>query len=238
MFPMGIGSATKSQRYEDAMGMLFDCLPPTPRAWSLLEACMENASWMVQPIKREHLIEDFLTPIYNKKKEYEDPDTHIKTEISPHKVAVLFLVFAIGANVDLTLPPGNDEAEKYHHYARAALTLRSVFDSPMMETIQALLLLSHHCSTAGERHSRDSAWSLIGLGCKLALSVSFRAFSNFMILNTSSSSLECVSALTISPTQPSELLQIATQQGGTWMKKLRINGGGSFGNYTRLICSS
>ncbi|KZP26820.1 hypothetical protein FIBSPDRAFT_819101 [Athelia psychrophila] len=173
LFPMGLGCTNNSQKFQNAITTLFDCLPPTPRAWSLLEAFMENASCMFQPAKREHLIEDFLTPIYNAKKEREDPtlDLDARAQISPHKLAVLFLVMAIGANMDFTLPPYNEEAELYYHYARAALALRSIFDSPMIETIHAILLLSYYHSSAGERHSTDSSWALIGLGCKLAQSV-------------------------------------------------------------------
>ncbi|KZP26815.1 hypothetical protein FIBSPDRAFT_731829 [Athelia psychrophila] len=171
IFPMGVGRSNDSQKFTEAITMLFECLPPTPRAWSLLEAYMENASWLFQPAKREHLIEDFLTPIYNAKKEHDDPAVNARVQISPHKLAVLFLVMAIGANVDFTLPPQNDEAERYYHYALAALALRCIFDSPLMETVQAILLLSHYRSTAGERHSRDGGWALIGLGCKLAQSV-------------------------------------------------------------------
>ncbi|KZP33618.1 hypothetical protein FIBSPDRAFT_916075 [Athelia psychrophila] len=168
MFPMGIGCATDSQKFEDSINMMFDCLPPTPRAWSLLEAYMENAAWIFQPTKRDHLIEDFLTPIYNAKKERGEPNVKATTQISPHKFAVLFLVLAIGATMDFTLPPNNEEGKRYYHYARAALTHSSIFDSPMMETVQSIVLIYHYQSTSNEPHSQDGSWALIGLGCKLA----------------------------------------------------------------------
>lgn len=175
MFPMGVGWAPDSPELEHAIEMLFSGLPPTPRTWSLVETYMENASWMSQAIKREDLIEDYLTPIYNAKKEREDPAVTNKPQISPHKLAVMFLVFAIGANADYTLPPLNEEAEKYHCYARAALSLRSIFDSPMMETVLAVVLLSLHNTSTRDLHSRDNSWTLTGLGCKLAQSVSHAA---------------------------------------------------------------
>lgn len=171
MFPMGVGDTTTCQRYGDTMDILFDCLPPTTRAWSLLEIYMKRGGAVFQPIKRDHLIEDFLTPIYNLQKEREDRVGKDSIQISPHKIAVLFLIFAIAVRIDFTLQVDNEESEKYYHYARAALTLRSVFDSPMTETVQAVLLLANHRFTAGESHSRDSAWTLLGIACKLALSV-------------------------------------------------------------------
>ncbi|KZP26816.1 hypothetical protein FIBSPDRAFT_887019 [Athelia psychrophila] len=135
LFPMGLGCTNNSQKFQDAIATLFNCLPPTPRA------------------RRSTL------------------DLDARAQISPHKLAVLFLVMAIGANADFTLPPYNEEAELYYHCARAALALRSIFDSPLMETVQAILLLSYYQSSAGERHSKDSSWALIGLGCKLAQSL-------------------------------------------------------------------
>lgn len=171
MFPLGLGSAPFSQKSEAAIDMMYDCFPPTPRAWSLLEAFLENASWVFQPIKRDHIIEDFLTPIYNAKNEREDPSGKSRTLISPHKLAVLFLIFAIGSNMDLTLPPNNEAGERYYHYARAALAHRAIIDSPMIETVLAVMLMYHYRSSGNTRHSQDGSWVLIGLACKLAQSV-------------------------------------------------------------------
>ncbi|KZP10249.1 hypothetical protein FIBSPDRAFT_838684 [Athelia psychrophila] len=173
-FPMGVGCASNSQLFEDAMDTLFACLPPTTRAWSLFETYMENASWVFRPVGREHLIEDILTPIYTAKKEREDPESaaDAETEISPHKLAVLYFIFAQGAISDFTLPPYNTEGEQFYHYALAALSLRSVFDSPVLETVQAVLLMGHYHSSAGEKYSRDSVWTLMSLGAKIAQSVS------------------------------------------------------------------
>lgn len=171
MFPVGSGCAPESEIAENAMDMLFESLPPRPRAWSLCETYMEQASWLFRPLRREEIIDDLLTPIYNAKEEREDPNCSVRTQTSPHKFAVLYLIFAQGALVDLTLPPYNEEAENYHHYARAALTLRSIFDSPMIETVQAIVLLAYYHSNAGKRYTQDSVWTLISLGAKLAQSV-------------------------------------------------------------------
>lgn len=178
-----IGCAPNFHRYEDAMDTLFNCLPPMPRAWSLLETYIENAAGIVQPMRRDHLIEDFLTPIYNVQKERKDHAAMVQTQMSPHKLAVLFMVFAAGANSDYTQEPDNEEAEGYYQYACAALTLRSIFDSPMTETVQALLLLSFYRFTSGGRCSRDSGWTLIGLTFKLALSVSTWMCTSYVALN-------------------------------------------------------
>ncbi|KZP21364.1 hypothetical protein FIBSPDRAFT_740823, partial [Athelia psychrophila] len=167
------GCTTGSETYENAMTMLFACLPPRPRAWSLCEIYLEHASWHVHLATRQDLIEDHLTPVYNAKKEREDPafDSESYTQIAPHKFAFLYLIFAQAVLVDLTLPACHADGEKYHQYARAAMALRSFIDSPTVETVQAILLMVHYRSFAGERYTRDSIWVLGSLGCKLAQSL-------------------------------------------------------------------
>jgi hypothetical protein len=172
IFPFSSGCAPHSEKYEMAMSMLFSSLPPRPRAWALCETYMEQGSWIFRPLKRDEIIDDILTPIYNAKKARDDPNSEATKHISAHKMAVLFMIFASGALVDLTLPPYNVEAENYHQYARAALSMRSIFDSPAIETVQAVVLMGYHHNNAGKRYTLDSVWTLMSLGAKLAQSVS------------------------------------------------------------------
>lgn len=172
MFPMGTSCGSNSEAFENAMDTLFSCLPPIARAWSLFEAYMENASWVFQPVRREDLVEDILTPIYAAQKERQDPNSGMaETHISPHKLAVLYFIFAQGTVVDLTLPPYNAEGDGFYHYGVAALNLRSVFDSPVIETVEAIVLMAHYHSSAGERFSKDSVWTLFALAAKIGQSV-------------------------------------------------------------------
>lgn len=169
---MGEGYSADSPTFQNAMTLLFAALPPNPRAWSLCEIFLEFFSWNCQLVRREDLIEDFLTPVYKAKKESEESTYEANTQISPHKLAFLFLVFAQGALMDLTLPAYNEEAERYHHYARAALALRSLIDRPTVETVQSIALMAHYRGGAGERYPRDGIWAFLSLGCKLAQTVS------------------------------------------------------------------
>ncbi|KAF8076284.1 fungal-specific transcription factor domain-containing protein [Lyophyllum atratum] len=155
---------------EQALDLLFDSLPAQPRAWSLCETYMEHAAWIFRPIKRDELIDEILTPIYKSLRERhatESPGPHI---IFPHKLAVLFLVFSLGALVDLTLEPYNTESETYYHLSRACLSLRSVFESPEISTVQAVVLMGAY-HALGKRYTLDSCWALTSLGCKLAQSI-------------------------------------------------------------------
>ncbi|KAG6857340.1 hypothetical protein H0H87_005643 [Tephrocybe sp. NHM501043] len=103
VFPFG--GHDSSETYEKALNLLFGYLPSRPRAWSLCETYMEHASWVFRPIKRDEIIDEILSPIYKSMKERRATDSPGLHTILPHKLAVLFLVFALGALVDLTLEP-------------------------------------------------------------------------------------------------------------------------------------
>lgn len=81
---------------------MFEHLPAEPRAWSLCETYMEQATWAFRPIRREELIDDMLSPVY---KVVKDRTQLSSSPVSAHKLAALYLVFSVGALVDLTLEP-------------------------------------------------------------------------------------------------------------------------------------
>ncbi|KAI0730863.1 fungal-specific transcription factor domain-containing protein [Earliella scabrosa] len=150
-------------------------LPPQTRAWALCETYMEHLSWWSRPIKRGELIDDILVPIYSCKKDPTKKTYHKDAGEDdgkcPHLLAVLFFVFALGSLVDLTQQPCSAEAELYYRLGRAALSLRSVFDSPGIETVQATLLMGQYHSLCTVRYSLESAWRIFSLAAKLAQSV-------------------------------------------------------------------
>lgn len=146
----------------------------------MCETYLEHLSWWCRPVKREELINDVLIPIYNCKK---DPTktTYIRGDSDeegkiPHLLAVLFFVFALGSLLDLTLPPCSPEAELYYRLGRSALSLRSIFDSQEIETVQALIHMGEYHSLCTQRWSLESAWRIISLASKIAQSVSVNSF--------------------------------------------------------------
>ncbi|KAF7987006.1 hypothetical protein HWV62_95 [Athelia sp. TMB] len=191
------GYASGSDTYKSAVFMLLDFLPSSMRASNLCETYLENSSWHCQLVTRQELFGDFLAPIYKIKKEWEARTGQAISQIPPHKLAFLFLIFAQGALMDLTLPTHNEEAERYHHYARAALALRSLINAPTVEAVQAMVLMAHYRGAAGDRYSRDSIWALISMGCKIAQSVSRVSdplyFDTWLIQGRPYSRSECVS---------------------------------------------
>ncbi|KAJ7444602.1 fungal-specific transcription factor domain-containing protein [Mycena galericulata] len=118
----------------------------------------------------------------------------------PHDLAMLFMIFAIGALVQPASPSagncptnpstapsvGGDkgdahtcraaaEAEHLHQIARAALALQPVLEKPSFVTIQALHLLSIYTSMSGghgeSETSMEMTWSLITLAAHLSQTI-------------------------------------------------------------------
>ena len=99
-FPFGVPEDT-----EKDMDLLFSYLPHQARAWSLCEVYLEQGSWGFRPIRRDEIVDDILTPIYKALKERKPTKSILQSTVSVHKLAVLFLVFAIGSLLDMTLEP-------------------------------------------------------------------------------------------------------------------------------------
>ncbi|KAF8239589.1 hypothetical protein L208DRAFT_1420701 [Tricholoma matsutake] len=165
-FPFAIEESTGV-----TLELILNHLPPQPRAWSLYETYMEHASWIFQPLRREEMIDEILSPVYKAMKDKQTNSPSAIESISPHKLAVLFLIFTLGALVDLTLDPYNTESETYYHLSCACLSLRSIFDSPEIATVQAVVLMAACHAEGGRKHTMDSAWALMSVGAKLAQSV-------------------------------------------------------------------
>ncbi|KAJ7837426.1 fungal-specific transcription factor domain-containing protein [Mycena olivaceomarginata] len=154
VFPSGRLLASKLQHVRTL-------LPPYARAVDLCEAYLLHGALFFRPIKRDELLGPSLQAIYA-------PDG---MEGDPHAHAVLFFVLALGALLDLRLPPYNAEAERFYGAGRAALGLRAVYDSPLVATVRAIGLMATYHSHAGKKYSRNSAWCLMSMAAKLAQSV-------------------------------------------------------------------
>lgn len=171
---------TKDKRLScETTAILESQLPSQERAWELGESYLKHAASFFRPIKREELFESFLPNIYacaashhsattqaappsskaEPSKTFEEPSEGHRN--SPHALATLYFLFALGALLDLSLPPYNTEAEHYYELARAALSLRVIYGSPQLDTVQAMgLMATYHCF-AGKKYSRESAVSII-----------------------------------------------------------------------------
>ncbi|KAK0485844.1 hypothetical protein IW261DRAFT_1452380 [Armillaria novae-zelandiae] len=142
-FPFNLSSGWD---VEQSLEILYGFLPPKLRAWSLCETFHQHGT--------------LLTPIYRYLGDRKQHRQGKPPPLSCHKLAVLFLVFALGALVDLTLPPYNTEADNYFDLGCATLNLYHIFKRPEMATVQAVMLMTAYLSHGGRRYSMDGAWTL------------------------------------------------------------------------------
>ncbi|KAJ7775973.1 fungal-specific transcription factor domain-containing protein [Mycena maculata] len=137
---------------------LLQYLPDDARAWVLYEIYINDSTWFGTPIMPEELRE-FVNDVY--------ASNFNPNDLSPHALAVIFLVFALATLADLSLPPYDVQADAYFDLGRTALTLQSVFGSNDLHTVQALSLAGIYYTTGGARYSADSSWTITSMAVNL-----------------------------------------------------------------------
>lgn len=125
-------------------------------------------SWTFPGFPRERVNELFLL-FYPDQDSLETPQTFV----GPHKLALMFLIFAVAALVDLAQRAINDEAEHYFQIARVAISQQTLLQLPSLATIEMLVMLSTYYSMTGADSLRmETSWSLISMASRFALTVS------------------------------------------------------------------
>ncbi|KDQ61627.1 hypothetical protein JAAARDRAFT_31102 [Jaapia argillacea MUCL 33604] len=158
-FPWG---PSLSQSTEDVREVVYRLLPDPPRAQKLVDLYYRHAAWMYMPISEA----EFYQPIFSRF--YSNDISPDEGTIECHKLAVLYMVLALGSLLDLESTPHSFEAAQYYGLGRAALSIGSVFAEPSVTAIQALLLSCHFMFLSNIEGPR---WASMGLVVKLAQSV-------------------------------------------------------------------
>lgn len=144
---------------EDVRAMLLNSLPDVNTIRRQLDIYWRHASWMYTPIEQN----DFYGSIYSR---VFDPDAGPDHDrIQSHRIAVVYMMLAIGALLDLDAPPHSYDASHYYQLGRAALSVDPIFEEQSIPAIQALLLMSHYMFLSDIDGPR---WALMGLVVKLA----------------------------------------------------------------------
>ncbi|KAF8998591.1 hypothetical protein BDQ17DRAFT_1362076 [Cyathus striatus] len=151
--------------YSDNVGLQNICwyLPTPEIALELRSIYFSHAAWMYNPVS----FDSFNSEVYAQF--YEMNVSQLPDEpILAHRLSLLFMVLAIGALMNTSLPAYNLEAEKYHQLARAALFHTTLFDEPTINAVQALYLMTYYLFLA-DRHGTASGarWALMGIAVKL-----------------------------------------------------------------------
>ena len=83
------------------------------------------------PVPEDDFFESILRPLYE--------SVNALEPLAPHRMAVFWMVLAIGALVDLDRQAHSPDAMKLYHYGRAALSIDSVLEEQSITGIQALV---------------------------------------------------------------------------------------------------
>ncbi|KAJ4481959.1 fungal-specific transcription factor domain-containing protein [Lentinula aciculospora] len=134
-------------------------LPSRQESAYIWEQMQANASWHIHP--DPSFIFNLLHHCYSTSLE----------ELSPRRLALLFMILAIGCLVDLNRPAESPDSEKYHMLARAALCEIPVLEDTTVETVTALYYELWFLLLFSDKKKSDQAWALMGLTAKLAQSI-------------------------------------------------------------------
>ncbi|KJA18056.1 hypothetical protein HYPSUDRAFT_45638 [Hypholoma sublateritium FD-334 SS-4] len=152
-------TAIGKSRQQTWQGLL-QKLPSLEVARSLSSIYYRHAAWMYCPVPEEDFLEAVLRPLY-------ESDNPLEP-LAPHRMAVFWMVLAIGTLVDLDRPAHAPEAMKLYHYGRAALSIDSVLEEQSITGIQALMLICHFMFLSEISSAR---WVIMGIAVKLAQSI-------------------------------------------------------------------
>ncbi|KAI0343138.1 hypothetical protein BDW22DRAFT_1329008 [Trametopsis cervina] len=142
--------------------VLLNQLPDPGKARHLIEIYFRHCGWMYTPIPEAELYNNIFSRIYDQPLAIDQDPTH------SHRLAVLYMVFALGTLMDLEQPYLSIASTQYYQLARAALSLDSILEHQSIPAIQALVLMCHFMFLSFRDGPR---WALMGLVVKLAQSV-------------------------------------------------------------------
>ncbi|TDL15896.1 hypothetical protein BD410DRAFT_795947 [Rickenella mellea] len=169
-WPFGPSLAPSS--ISDAQSVLTCHLPQWSRVSQLVPLYHAHLAWYFRVIERSQIEQELLPAFYPLSTTFDPTDNQDQlANPGPHELALLFMVFAMGAVSDLSLPPSNGEAYTYVILARAALSLSSVFESPSLSAVQAVALLGAYGVHAGRDATLEGSWLTMNVAVDMGVSI-------------------------------------------------------------------
>ncbi|EJD07477.1 uncharacterized protein FOMMEDRAFT_75316 [Fomitiporia mediterranea MF3/22] len=156
---------------DDLRSTLLAALPDAPTARELADLYFANASWMYHPVTKEQFDKHIFARVYP----YATAESPVDAEtdrdsgsFESHRLALLYIVLAVGILVDLKRPSHDTAGVRYFQLSKAALSLDAVLEDPSIPAIQALVIMCHYMFLNDVDSQR---WTLMGTVIKLAQSV-------------------------------------------------------------------
>ncbi|KAF6750634.1 fungal-specific transcription factor domain-containing protein [Ephemerocybe angulata] len=170
-------------------------LPKWEIALGLCRTYFTEVAWLFRGLTRGQVFDDMLPALYKREKKnarfnedgpgdregsINDDGEQEEEWTGPHDLALLFMVFAIGALVGAPPPSftsytGPAQAEHFYHLSRAALSLSPILEKPSIVTVQTLHLMSVYNAMSGSdmrsETSMEMTWGCVTLGAHLGQSI-------------------------------------------------------------------
>ncbi|KAH8097119.1 hypothetical protein BXZ70DRAFT_895415 [Cristinia sonorae] len=142
-------------------------LPLRERAEELSEIFMKHLSWMFQIVTLGFLRKHLIPLVYRCDQE----DSRRDGDYSPHELALLLIVLAIGALVDTTQQAYNSEAQRYAALARTAAALQPIMENISLASVKFIHLLSIYNGMCGKESAVPNTYALTNLAGIMAQKV-------------------------------------------------------------------
>ncbi|KAF8517954.1 hypothetical protein BU17DRAFT_49227 [Hysterangium stoloniferum] len=141
-------------------------LPPLSQAVSLIEIYFAHSAWCQNPLPRE----EFMTLVFRECYPNNVPATSLE-HVSSHRLSVLFMIFALGALMDVNRPFCSTEAEEFHTLARACLCVEPVYENSSLHSVQSMHLMIWYYTLAPSRRTHGYRLAIWGVVIKLCQAV-------------------------------------------------------------------
>ncbi|KAJ9102363.1 hypothetical protein QFC21_002763 [Naganishia friedmannii] len=120
----------------------------------MVQAYWENVGWMYDCIPRLIFDNDYLPSVYS-----------ATLPPNPHKLAVVYLVMALGVMFDLERrEPFDPLAAELFRLGSACLTVNGALARPSVATVQALNLIGNFMLNQRETDGANAYWPILGVG--------------------------------------------------------------------------
>ncbi|EJD41871.1 hypothetical protein AURDEDRAFT_186302 [Auricularia subglabra TFB-10046 SS5] len=162
MFPMPVSGMARSRILSGLVG----CLPPAEQASYIIDRFYTQTSWFFVIISDGELRETIFSRVYGR-------NGPTLADVSPHEIAILFLILACGHVFgpvhppDMNHSPDDSSGTKYYQLARVAFALDSVLDHPTIQAIRALHMMSLFAQMTDLPNSPTTCYILMGLAARL-----------------------------------------------------------------------
>ncbi|BEJ05387.1 hypothetical protein CcaverHIS641_0212040 [Cutaneotrichosporon cavernicola] len=142
------------------MAYLLSRLPPREEAKAFTDSYYRYFAWQYDVVPRQ-----YYEPIFERV--YASLESNIEAA-SPQELALLYIVFAMGALYSLELPPNDPVATEYHGLSKASLVKGNFLVNTAMSGVQTLHIMAHFHLETEEGRNGDPAWPLWGMAMRLA----------------------------------------------------------------------